>query len=101
MYSIAFQVNAPIEAYDALHAAVKEVMDSSGEGLLVHVARPMDAGFEIIEVWRSKEDFDAFMRDTFPKAAAKLPALGGGAVPQGQEYELRGFLVYATEPIIV
>ena len=70
MYSISYQVPAPIEAYDALHAAVKDVTASDGEGLLVHIARPTETGFEIIEVWESQERFGAFMHNTFPKAVA-------------------------------
>ena len=61
MYSISYQVPAPIEAYDALHAAVTGVTASDGEGLLVHIARPTEQGFEIIEVWESREHFGAFM----------------------------------------
>jgi len=100
MYSIAYEVNAPVEAYDALHAAVTEVTDSTGEGLLVHLARPTATGFEIIEVWESKEHLERFLRDTLPKAVAKLPDMGG-AGPQPKEFELRGFLVYATQPILI
>jgi hypothetical protein len=100
MYSISYQVPAPIEAYDALHAAITGATASDGEGLLVHIARPTDSGFEIIEVWESQERFGAFMQNTVPKA---LATLGMGDMPAlaMQEFELRGFLVYATDKIIV
>ena len=100
MYSIAYTVEAPVEAYNVLHPAVIGVTDSSGEGLLVHVARPTEAGFEIIEVWESKEHLDRFLRDTLPKALAALPDMGGAA-PHPTEFDLLGFLVYATEPIVI
>ena len=99
MYSISYEIEAPKEAYDALHAAITAETDESGEGLLVHIARLTDQGFEIIEVWESKEHFDAFMQNTLPRAMAKLPATGG-PFPELNEFELRGFLVYAKGPII-
>ncbi len=100
MYSIRYEVPAPIEAYDALHTAVKDVTASDGEGLLVHIARPTVTGFEIIEVWESRERFGAFMTNTFPKAVANL-GMGDMPAPPIQEFELRGFLVYAKDPIVV
>jgi heme-degrading monooxygenase HmoA len=100
MYSISYQVPAPIEAYDALHAAVTGVTASDGEGLLVHIARPTEQGFEIIEVWESREHFGAFMENTFPKAAAKLGGLGAMPAPPMVEFELRGFLVYPKDKIV-
>jgi len=100
MYSIGFQVPAPVEAYKALHAAVQSVTDSASEGLVVHVARPTDAGFEVIEIWQSKEHFERFMVETLPKAAAQLPPMGAGA-PVGKEFDLCGLLVFAPEPIVI
>ena len=101
MYSIRYEVPAPIEAYDALHKAVKDVTASDGEGLLVHIARPTTTGFEIIEVWESQERFGAFVTDTFPKAVATLGGMGDMQAPPIEEFELRGFLVYAKDPIVV
>jgi len=99
MYSISYEVPAPTEAYDAMHAAITAETDPSGEGLLVHICRVIPVGFEIIEVWESKEHFGAFMQNTLPRALAKLPA-AGGPFPALNEFELRGFLVYAKDQII-
>ena len=101
MYSVSYQVPAPIEAYDALHAAIKDVTDSEGEGLLVHIARPTADGFEIIEVWESKEQMGAFIDNTLPKALANLGGMGDMPALPLEEFELRGFLVYARDKIIV
>ena len=62
MYSISYEIPAPIEFYDVLHAAVTAETDKSGEGLLVHIGRTTDRGFQIIEVWESKEHFDTSRR---------------------------------------
>lgn len=101
MYGISYHVSAPIEAYDVLHKVLVEVTDESGEGLLVHVARPTADGFEIIEVWESEEHFGTFMRQTLPKAVARLPSLADAPPPAMEEFELRGFLVYATGKIMM
>ena len=63
-------------------------------------ARPRPA-FESIEVWESQERFGAFITDTFPKAVANLGGMGGMQAPPIEEFELRGFLVYAKDPIVV
>ena len=99
MYSISYEIPAPIEAYDAMHAAIKAEADPSGEGLLVHICRVIPQGFEIIEVWESKEHFNTFMQNTLPRALSKLPA-AAGPLPELNEFELRGFLVYAKDQII-
>jgi heme-degrading monooxygenase HmoA len=101
MYSISYQVPAPIEAYDALHTAVKDVTATDGEGLLVHIARPTEKGFEIIEVWESQEQFGAFITNTLPKAVANLGGMGDMQAPPIQEFQLRGFLVYAKDKIVI
>jgi len=101
MYSISYEVPAPIEAYDAMHAAITGATASDGEGLLVHLARPTDRGFEVIEVWESQERFGAFMQNTVPKALATLGDMGDMPALAMQEFELRGFLVYTTDKIVV
>jgi hypothetical protein len=99
VYSISYEIPAPIEFYDVLHAAITAETDQSGEGLLVHIGRTTDRGFQIIEVWESKEHFDTFTQNTLPRALAKLP-MAAGPFPALDEFELRGFLVYTKEQII-
>jgi hypothetical protein len=99
MYSISYEIPAPIEFYDVLHAAITAETDESGEGLLVHIGRTTERGFQIIEVWESKERFDTFTQNTLPRALAKLP-MAAGPFPELDEFELRGFLVYSKKQII-
>src|SRR3954453_15083293 len=56
----------------ATHAAVREAVGDTDVGLVVHIARATDAGFEIVEVWRSKQAFDDLNREFWPQAAAKI-----------------------------
>ena len=85
MYGYTLHFPAPIEAYRAMHKAVLEVVaeEGGGDGLLLHVAYPTDAGFDLTEVWESKEHLDTFNRDVLPKAMSRsgLPADGPRPVP--------------------
>jgi heme-degrading monooxygenase HmoA len=67
----------------------------------VHIARPTEKGFEIIEVWESQEQFGAFITNTLPKAVANLGGMGDMQAPPIQEFQLRGFLVYAKDKIVI
>jgi len=51
-YGVIYTVPAPIEVYDAIHA---EAMKQPSDGLMMHLARKVDGGFQVIEVWESKE----------------------------------------------
>ena len=94
MYAILSRVPAPAEMYDALHAEVLRRGEGKGDGLLVHVARATDDGFEILEVWESREHFERFNRDVVGPVMADLapgppPAPGQGYV----EFEVRGLVL--------
>ena len=65
MYSTSVtRLRGPFEAYDALHKVLTDLTDESGEGLIVHLARPTADGFEIIEVWESEQQQATFMQRT-------------------------------------
>ena len=56
-YGVVYTVPAPIEVYDAIHA---EAMKQPSDGLMMHLARKVHGGFQVIEVWESKEKHDRF-----------------------------------------
>ena len=58
MYGVITTVPAPVEMYDGLLAVMKRRSGSSVDGLLVHVGRATPDGFEVLEVWESKEDYN-------------------------------------------
>lgn len=59
MYGVITTVSAPVEMYDGMHAELMRRSDGYDvEGLLVHIARATADGFEIFEVWESKEVCD-------------------------------------------
>ncbi len=61
MYGVITTVPAPVEMYDGMHAEMLKMQRRTGtsvEGLLVHVGRATTDGFEVFEVWESKEHYD-------------------------------------------
>jgi hypothetical protein len=88
LYGYTTHIPAPIEVYHSIHKAVLEVVDEEGggEGLVLHLAYPTQAGFDLTEVWESKEDLDAFNRDVFPKAMARAGMPMDGPPPTPFEF---------------
>lgn len=88
MYGYTMHIPAPIEVYEAMHQAVLEVVDEEGgvEGLVLHFAYPTDQGFDLTEVWESKEQLDAFNRDVFPKAMTRAGIPMDGPQPEPFEF---------------
>ena len=58
MYGVTITVPAPVEMYDGMHAEMIRRAGTSVDGLLVHVGRATPDGFEVLEVWESKEHCD-------------------------------------------
>ena len=94
MYGFTMHVPAPIEAYQAMHKAVMGVIgeDGGGEGLVLHLAYATDQGFDLTEVWESKEQLDAFNREVLPKAMARTEVPMDGPDPETVEFEPAGVM---------
>ena len=58
MYGVKITVPAPVEMYDGMHAEMKRQSVHSVDGCLVHVGLATPDGFEVLEVWESKEHYD-------------------------------------------
>jgi hypothetical protein len=88
MYGYTLHFPAPINAYRAMHQAVLEVVDEEGggDGLLLHLAYPTEQGFDLTEVWESKEHLDAFNREVLPKAMARAGLPTDGPQPARDEF---------------
>lgn len=104
-YGEIIRVRAPLDVYRALHRQVTDDLGTSiPEGALLHIARPTEDGFEIIEVWESKEQADTFTRDVFGPAAAKVGGAGAnGPAPEVIEFEpttVLTFTAYSSEQTV-
>lgn len=98
MYGFTMHVPAPIEAYQAIHKAVMEVIGEhgGGEGLVLHLAYATDRGFDLTEVWESKEQLDAFNQNVLPKAVALAGVPTDGPEPEILEFEPAGVMTPRT-----
>src|SRR5919112_580746 len=95
-YAHVVDVAAPVEMYDALHAEI--VRRSSGvrvEGLLVHLGRATATGFQVLEVWESKAQFERYNEEIVLPAMQELGAQQPGPVPQQevQEFDVHGLVL--------
>jgi len=78
------------EQYDAVNAEM-DVEQDLPEGLIFHSAGPMDAGWNVIDFWESREAFDRFQRERLGPA---IEALGDQAPPNPPS--IKEFPVYNT-----
>ncbi|MGY1697541.1 hypothetical protein ACI780_21800 [Geodermatophilus sp. SYSU D00814] len=86
-------VSAPVELYDVLHAAILQRSDPATDGLLLHLARPTADGFQVIDVWESREAQERRNREVILPALAEV--LGDQAPPPSvvTEFEVRGLVL--------
>ena len=96
-YGEIVRVGAPIEAYQAMHQQIGELLGAQvPEGAILHVARVTDDGFEVIEVWESKEQADAFKREVFQLAVQRLGTGAARTEPQFLEFEPTTTITFAA-----
>ena len=95
VYGVITHVAAPIEAYDAVHARfLAQQTDTPMDSLLVHIGCPDGDGFQVIEVWESREKFDQFNREVVaPMVAAAAEAGEADGAPRIEEFEVRGLVI--------
>ena len=93
-HGIVMDVPAPMDFYDALHAEVARRSTGGVDGLLLHVGRPTPGGFQVLEIWESKETCDRFFAEVVrPAFAAVSGDQAPPAEPRVAEFEPRGLVV--------
>ena len=98
-FTVRFRVPMPIAAYDGMHAVVKEIAGSQ-TGMLAHLAWETAEGFEIIEVWESRDAYDGFVDRVWPQVVQRM-GMGPTPAPEGEEFELNGLVLPATRPMYI
>ncbi|WP_409328966.1 hypothetical protein [Trujillonella humicola] len=86
----------PAEVYDDVHRRMLERFGDSFDGLLVHLARQTTDGMQVIEVWRSREDYERAGREVVGPVMAEV--LAGAAPPEEviTPFEVRGLVLPAA-----
>ncbi|GAA0302632.1 hypothetical protein [Kineococcus aurantiacus] len=97
-YGIVVEVAAPAEAYDAIHSAVVRESGPRVDGLLLHVCRSIDSGFQVIEVWNSREECDRYTAQVLGEVMGAVLGQYGREVgpPVVQEFDVRGLVLPAA-----
>jgi hypothetical protein len=89
-YAFTARVPLPIEVYEASHA---EILRSAGEagadGLILHMARVLPDGFEVLEIWQSREQADRFNREVVGPALERIGVPADAPQPELTEFEPR------------
>lgn len=90
-------VPAPPAVYDATHAELIRRTGGHIDGLVVHLCRATDTGFQVIEVWADKAAFEKAEREhvgpVLAEQTAAAPGGGPGEPPRGAEFTVRGLVV--------
>jgi hypothetical protein len=93
-HGLLMNVPAPIEFYDALHAEVGRRGTGEVDGLLLHVGRATTGGYQVLEIWESREKCDRFFAEVVGPAVSSV---AGGQPPPGEpvteEFEPRGLII--------
>ena len=96
-YGEVIKVQAPIQAYEASHAEVERMISGEmPEGMIFHVARATDEGFELFEVWESQAQADKFNEAVVVPAIIKSGADMSGPEPQRTVFEPVGMMLGKT-----
>jgi hypothetical protein len=97
-YAYVIDVPMPITEYDTVHQEVGRRAGDRIEGLLVHVARATAQGFQLIEVWESKEQCDRFNNEVVgPVMAERASGQAPPGEPTVEEFQPHGLIVAGVE----
>jgi hypothetical protein len=96
-YAFVTDVPAPIELYVALHTEILRRTVGDPEGLLVHLGRETAAGFQIIEIWETKELCERYDAEVVGPVVAHLTdGQAPPREPERVEFEPRGLVLPAA-----
>lgn len=92
-WGVVMDVAAPLETYDALHHELLRTVGAAVDGLLVHVARATQTGFQIIEVWESRELFDRYTAELVAPVMARILGEQRSPAMETEEFDVRGLVL--------
>jgi len=93
-YGMIVRVQAPVGVYHGAHGEVLAALDGrKADGLLCHIAKPVDGGFEVIEVWESEADAVRFNEQVVVPAMVRAGIALPDPPPEPTEFEVLGVMV--------
>jgi hypothetical protein len=79
------------EQYDAVHSQI-DVDANPPDGLIFHMAGPIDEGWGIIDVWESRGHFDAFQANRLGPGIQELGDRAPQSPPEIKEFPIHHYL---------
>jgi hypothetical protein len=95
-YATVRDVPAPVAFYDATHTEGLHRTAGQIDGLVVHLCRATDSGFQITEVWTDQAAHDKAHQEILAPILAEQAAAGPGTpseAPPAEEFTVRGLIV--------
>jgi hypothetical protein len=97
-YAHVLDMPLPAELYDAVHKELISRTEGKVDGLVMHVGRRTDSGFQVIEVWVDRESYERAEREVVAPIIASLAASSSSAPPEAsaprvQEFTPRGLVL--------
>lgn len=90
-YAHVVDVPAPAAVYDATHAELLRRTGGQVDGLVLHLARATEDGFQVVEVWTDRAACERAERE---HVGPILAAHGGAPTPpHAEEFEVRGLVL--------
>lgn len=80
------------EEYDAIDQALGEAVRNQPERIL-HACGETDRGFQLIQVWKSKEAIDRFVSEHLGASMAKAGDRGFKSPPEIIDFEIHDLMV--------
>jgi hypothetical protein len=98
-YAHVVNVPAPAGVYDATHAELIRRTGGHVDGLIVHVCRATEDGFQVLEVWSDRSASERADRELVaPILAAQAAAAPDASMPapRVEEFAVRGLVIPAS-----
>jgi hypothetical protein len=79
------------EQYQAVHDRI-DAQNDPPDGLIFHMAGPIEEGWGIIDCWESREHFDTFFQSRLGPAVQELGDQALPVPPDTREFEVFNYL---------
>jgi hypothetical protein len=99
-YAHVVDVPAPAGVYDATHAELLRRTSGHVDGLIVHLCRATEGGFQVLEVWTDRAACERADRELVAPILAEQAEAAPDAPylpPRVEEFAVRGLVIPASD----